>query len=88
MKLRRVLGKNIRQKKKQRSVQFPLFQYIRLNAKFVFAGHFTQVVWKASKEFGAGIAKSNSGNYIVGRYFPAGNVTNAGQFEDNVLPLV
>ncbi|XP_039256215.1 Golgi-associated plant pathogenesis-related protein 1-like isoform X2 [Styela clava] len=49
-------------------------------------GHFTQVVWKSSKEFGAGIAKaSNGGLYAVGRYKPAGNVTNPGFFEENVL---
>lgn len=48
-------------------------------------GHFTQVVWAASTELGAGIAKSKSGNtYVVARYNPAGNMMS--KFEENVLP--
>lgn len=50
-------------------------------------GHFTQVVWKESKEFGAGVAQSDDGSfYAVGRYSPAGNMTNPGYFRDNVQP--
>ena len=46
-------------------------------------GHFTQVVWIGSREFGVGKAKSNNGaQYVVGRYFPAGNFV--GQFPENV----
>lgn len=33
-------------------------------------GHFTQVVWKGTKEVGFGYA----GGYVVGSYFPAGNM--------------
>ena len=44
-------------------------------------GHFTQVVWKATTKAGFGVA----GNYVVGRYSPAGNFTNEGMFEENVL---
>ncbi|XP_078494865.1 Golgi-associated plant pathogenesis-related protein 1 isoform X1 [Ciona intestinalis] len=51
-------------------------------------GHFTQVVWKASTEFGAGFAQASDGStYVVGRYLPPGNMNMAGQFEENVLPL-
>ncbi|OCT65187.1 Golgi-associated plant pathogenesis-related protein 1 [Xenopus laevis] len=47
-------------------------------------GHFTQVVWKNSKELGVGVATDNKGTfYVVGRYSPAGNVI--GQFKNNVL---
>ena len=39
-------------------------------------GHFTQVVWKSSTEFGIGRAYSADQNcvYIVARYKPAGNI--------------
>ena len=48
-------------------------------------GHFTQVIWKNTKEVGFGLAKSRSGNYYaVGNYYPAGNFM--GQFKTNVLP--
>uniref|UniRef100_A0A803J2F5 SCP domain-containing protein n=1 Tax=Xenopus tropicalis TaxID=8364 RepID=A0A803J2F5_XENTR len=47
-------------------------------------GHFTQVVWKDSKELGVGVATDGKGTfYVVGRYSPPGNVI--GQFQENVL---
>jgi len=47
-------------------------------------GHFTQVVWKDSKEFGIAKAVCKEGStYVVANYDPAGNYL--GQFEDNVL---
>ena len=46
-------------------------------------GHFTQVVWKGSKELGMGKAKTSDGKiFVVGRYRPAGN--NISQVNDNV----
>eukprot|EP00111_Clytia_hemisphaerica_P007615 TCONS_00022143-protein len=49
-------------------------------------GHFTQIVWVASKQIGAGIAKSKSGRtYVVAKYLPAGNMM--GNFPANVKPL-
>ena len=49
-------------------------------------GHFTQMVWKESKELGMGWAKSPDGRsaYIVARYRPAGNMM--GSFQQNVFP--
>ncbi|XP_075041580.1 uncharacterized protein LOC142101202 isoform X2 [Mixophyes fleayi] len=50
-------------------------------------GHFTQVVWKESKEVGVGVATNGNGLFfVVGQYSPAGNITNPGYFEKNVLP--
>lgn len=47
------------------------------------SGHFTQVVWKGSSEFGIGKAKDSKGRvYVVANYFPAGNFI--GRFADNV----
>lgn len=48
-------------------------------------GHFTQVVWKGSKEFGVGKALAKDGKTIVvASYRPAGNIV--GKFGENVLP--
>lgn len=50
-------------------------------------GHFTQVVWKGSKELGVGIASHPGKRYkclIVARYSPSGNYM--GDFRENVLP--
>ena len=46
-------------------------------------GHFTQMVWKDTKEVGFGKCKDKSGTiYVVGNYYPAGNVL--GFFKYNV----
>ncbi|KAL2100078.1 hypothetical protein ACEWY4_004472 [Coilia grayii] len=49
-------------------------------------GHFTQVVWKGSKELGVGLATDGNTVIVVGQYLPAGNISNPGYFEKNVLP--
>ncbi|CAB4024581.1 Golgi-associated plant pathogenesis-related 1-like [Paramuricea clavata] len=50
-------------------------------------GHFTQVVWVKSTEFGVAKAEKNSGGTIlVFRYSPPGNYL--GQFPENVKPKV
>lgn len=49
------------------------------------AGHFSQVVWKSSKEFGIGKAVTKDGKVIiVGNYKPPGNMS--GNFPENVFP--
>uniref|UniRef100_A0A671QZU8 GLI pathogenesis-related 2 n=1 Tax=Sinocyclocheilus anshuiensis TaxID=1608454 RepID=A0A671QZU8_9TELE len=52
----------------------------------VSPGHFTQVVWKDTKEVGVGLATDGNTTFVVGQYLPAGNITNADYFEKNVLP--
>jgi hypothetical protein len=48
-------------------------------------GHFTQMVWKGSKEVGVGKAKTSGGKVIVvASYRPAGNMV--GSFRENVAP--
>ncbi|TNN02537.1 hypothetical protein fugu_010024 [Takifugu bimaculatus] len=50
-------------------------------------GHFTAMVWKSTKEMGIGKATASDGSsFVVARYSPAGNITNQGHFENNVLP--
>ena len=47
-------------------------------------GHFTQMIWKDTKEVGFGKWKDKKGNiYVVANYFPAGNVM--GFFKYNVF---
>lgn len=49
----------------------------------MFQGHFTQVVWKGSREIGVGKARSKDGKIlVVANYRPAGNVI--GRFSENV----
>ncbi|KAK6196095.1 hypothetical protein SNE40_001386 [Patella caerulea] len=49
------------------------------------SGHFTQVVWKGSKEIGVGKAQTRDGKIIVvANYLPAGNMI--GEYSYNVLP--
>lgn len=49
------------------------------------AGHFTQMVWKATKRIGCGVCwcKKKGMTLLVCSYFPPGNVL--GQFAKNVL---
>ncbi|CAF1451127.1 unnamed protein product, partial [Adineta steineri] len=50
-------------------------------------GHFTQVVWKGTTNLGIGraVTSDNSTMYVVGNYFPGGNM--GGAYVQNVLPL-
>lgn len=49
-------------------------------------GHFTQVIWKGSREIGVGRAFAEDGLrvFVVCNYYPAGNVI--GRFKENVMP--
>uniref|UniRef100_A0A3P9M893 GLI pathogenesis-related 2, like n=1 Tax=Oryzias latipes TaxID=8090 RepID=A0A3P9M893_ORYLA len=56
-------------------------------ASYDQTGHFTAMVWKNTKKLGVGKAVASDGSsFVVARYFPAGNITNQGHFENNVLP--
>ena len=46
-------------------------------------GHFTQVVWKNTREVGFGVANEGKTYYVVANYYPAGNYI--GEFSENVL---
>ncbi|MFD3747948.1 CAP family protein [Nocardia sp. NPDC058633] len=46
------------------------------------AGHFTQTVWKSSRQLGIGASCYGSTAYVVANYAPTGNII--GQFAQNV----
>jgi uncharacterized protein YkwD len=48
------------------------------------AGHFTQVIWRDSRQLGCGVARCGVDIYWVCRYAPPGNVE--GEFPRNVSP--
>ncbi|XP_053684523.1 myb-like protein U [Sabethes cyaneus] len=53
----------------------------------VNTGHFSQMVWRASKYFGVSKSISKTGKlFVVAYYYPAGNVM--GEFRQNVLPPI
>jgi uncharacterized protein YkwD len=53
---------------------------------FTVTGHFTQIVWRTSREVGCGVAVCKDGAQIlVCRYSPAGNVQ--GRYRENVPPV-
>lgn len=46
------------------------------NLDFGAVGHYTQVVWPETTQVGMGMARGQNGwTYVVGRYWPAGNVS-------------
>jgi len=50
---------------------------------FLFAGHFTQVVWKGTQELGLGMATKSGRTVIVATYNPPGNYI--GEYTKNVM---
>jgi uncharacterized protein YkwD len=50
-------------------------------------GHFTQIVWRGTRELGCAVASCHGRKYWVCRYAPQGNIVNPGYFEKNVLPV-
>lgn len=51
-----------------------IYKYKPIGDDFAATGHYTQVVWKYTKEVGCGCAKAKSGAYyLVCNYDPAGN---------------
>ena len=50
-------------------------------------GHFTQVVWKNSKEFGIGLYCQNNQCFMTGNYYPGGNFGYNNDYARNVQNL-
>ena len=49
-------------------------------------GHFTQLIWKNTKEMGVAMIVKNKKIWVVANYAPPGNVV--GQFKEQVPPLI
>eukprot|EP01063_Lacrimia_lanifica_P000156 TRINITY_DN10065_c0_g2_i1.p1 TRINITY_DN10065_c0_g2~~TRINITY_DN10065_c0_g2_i1.p1 ORF type:complete len:547 (+),score=159.22 TRINITY_DN10065_c0_g2_i1:61-1701(+) len=49
------------------------------------AGHFTQVVWKATTHVGVAIAANATDAYVVCNYSPGGNIMDEDEFKNNVI---
>ena len=49
-------------------------------------GHFTQLVWKDSREVGFGVAFNEGYFFTVANYFPGGNFNMATTFKEQILP--
>lgn len=47
-------------------------------------GHFTQVIWRGTRQLGCAVASCNGQDLLVCNYAPAGNLTGA--YQDNVPP--
>lgn len=56
-------------------------------SSLINTGHFTQIVWKDTKNLGVGLGFAREGRriYVVAQYSPPGNYPRA--FRANVLPL-
>ncbi|RXY91726.1 CAP domain-containing protein, partial [Klebsiella pneumoniae] len=51
-----------------------VFPDISLTGNWKDAGHYSQIVWRETREVGCAIETGNGMDVLVCRYFPAGNV--------------
>ena len=49
-------------------------------------GHFTQLIWKDSREVGFGVAFNGNSVYTVANYFPGGNLNLKNTHKEQILP--
>lgn len=69
------------------SRRYDYFKESHLLHTNVNTGHFSQMVWRASRYFGVSKSISKTGKlFVVAYYYPAGNVM--GEFRQNVLPPI
>lgn len=50
------------------------FPHISRTGNWRDVAHYTQVVWKGTREVGCGVVKGGRDDFLVCRYWPAGNV--------------
>jgi hypothetical protein len=50
------------------------FPHVSLTGEWADVGHYTQIVWRETKEVGCAIDSAKGQDVLVCRYFPAGNV--------------
>ncbi|MEG3176062.1 CAP domain-containing protein [Sphingomonas sp. RB3P16] len=54
-----------------------VFPDISTTGRWQEVGHYTQIVWRRTREVGCGLASSRSDDYLVCRYTPPGNVVGS-----------
>ena len=50
------------------------FPDVSRTGEWSHVGHYTQIVWPTSRQFGCATASNRSHDYLVCRYLPAGNI--------------
>ncbi len=50
------------------------FPDVSTTGQLSHVGHYTQIIWPTSQRVGCAMASSRSNDYLVCRYFPAGNI--------------
>lgn len=51
-----------------------IFPRVSRTGNWSDVGHYSQMIWPATTRVGCGLASSRSADYLVCRYFPAGNI--------------
>ena len=66
----RMIGAFVEEKRHYIHATFPK---VSRTGRWEDVGHYTQVVWRDTKEVGCAIARGNQDDFLVCRYWPAGN---------------
>jgi hypothetical protein len=65
-----MVGAFVEEKRHYRHAAFP---EVSKTGRWQDVGHYTQVVWRDTREVGCAIARGERDDFLVCRYFPAGN---------------
>ena len=57
----------------QRHYRHDTFPNVSTTGKWRDVGHYTQVIWRDTQEVGCAVARGRADDFLVCRYFPAGN---------------
>ncbi len=66
-----MIGGFVEEVKYFRSGTFP---HVSSTGKWADVGHYTQLIWRGTKQVGCAVGQGRSNDILVCRYFPAGNV--------------
>ena len=50
------------------------FPEVSTTGKWADVGHYTQIIWPSTKQVGCAVAPGKTRDYLVCRYYPAGNI--------------
>ena len=54
---------------------------ISVTGRWDDVGHYTQMIWRGTRKVGCSVAEGRNYDYLVCRYFPAGNVFGKGPLD-------